>query len=116
MTRNEFLSVRLGRAAYTGTLDRSLAGSRRTAPSLAGIGRIRLRFDFSDRRRQSARLENLGGEQRHHCIGADLGADAFDLDQKLRCLLDEFGRIRRETVSQSDSRIGSTAGFGRRSK
>ena len=58
-------------------------GRRIAARSWASIGRVRQRFDFSDRRRQSARLKNIGCELRHHRIGPDFGADAFDLDKEL---------------------------------
>src|SRR5437588_13111847 len=84
--------------------------------SWAGIGRIRQCLDLSNRRAQAAGLENIGSELRQHRIGPDFGADAFDLDQELRRLLDELRRLRCEPVSQRDADVSAAARFRSRAK
>jgi hypothetical protein len=84
MTDIESFVARSRRAAGTDNEHRPFPGGRRIAArSWASIGRVRQRFDYSDRRGQSARLKNIGCELRHHRIGPDFGADAFDLDKEL---------------------------------
>src|SRR6516225_11400368 len=119
MMKNEsfFACLRRPGAAHTDSPHRSSAGSRRhAAESWAGIGRVRLCFDFADRRGQAARFENFGGELRHNGIRPDFSVDALDLYQELRGLLDEFRRVRRETVGQCDADVSPTSRFRRRSK
>ena len=64
---------------------RTIGGATARTYHWPGIGRVRKRLDLSDRRGQTARLEDISGELRHDGVGPNFSDDALDLEQELRC-------------------------------